>query len=468
MYTIPLADLGASKVLLKDIVIHDATESNQPALYVDSVQLVAAVQPPFTGAITYDANGNMLTKGEQCYEYNQANQLSKVKTCGSNQTVAEYIYGFDGIRLIKKNYLAGSLVNTVISWTKGFETKDIVGGSVETTNYYFANDEVVGMRKPDGTNRYFHNDHLGSTGIITNQSGIRVEGTDFGAWGETTNGGTESKYQYTGQENDAETGLNYMNARYYSPELKHFTQPDTLIQDVYDPQMLNRYSYARNNPLKYTDPSGNAIVIQNGRIVSTIAVLNSKPAAPKPQNYQQFVQSASRSTGNTQQNQQNRTTQNNNTGGNSGGGSNGNNNSNPAAAIVPLVVKSLISQNYANGYAFQYAVQEAAGFAKNTTGLGPEYGNRIPDGWQTVNEKQYLQECKAVQYVCMTSQLRDMFRYAGDKKAVLDLYIKDGGKVASTVYKSAADVGRQGGTVNVIKTTITVGAAGASAVFISQ
>lgn len=39
-----------------------------------------------------------------------------------------------------------------------------------------------------------------------------------------------------------------------------FTQPDSFIQDVFDPQMLNRYSYVRNNPLRYTDPSGHNIV----------------------------------------------------------------------------------------------------------------------------------------------------------------------------------------------------------------
>ena len=37
-----------------------------------------------------------------------------------------------------------------------------------------------------------------------------------------------------------------------------FTQPDTIWPDVYDPQSLNRYSYTRNNPLKYDDPSGHA------------------------------------------------------------------------------------------------------------------------------------------------------------------------------------------------------------------
>ncbi|HMS22823.1 MAG TPA: RHS repeat-associated core domain-containing protein, partial [Candidatus Levybacteria bacterium] len=51
----------------------------------------------------------------------------------------------------------------------------------------------------------------------------------------------------------------YYNARYYSSDMRRFTQPDDIIQDVYNPQSLNRYSYVLNNPLKYTDPSGHIV-----------------------------------------------------------------------------------------------------------------------------------------------------------------------------------------------------------------
>jgi hypothetical protein len=48
----------------------------------------------------------------------------------------------------------------------------------------------------------------------------------------------------------------YYNARYYDALIGRFAQPDTLIPNVYDPQYLNRYSYVRNNPVRYTDPDG--------------------------------------------------------------------------------------------------------------------------------------------------------------------------------------------------------------------
>ena len=51
-------------------------------------------------------------------------------------------------------------------------------------------------------------------------------------------------------------GLYFYNARYYDPTIGRFISADTLIQAPFDPQSLNRYSYVRNNPLRYVDPTG--------------------------------------------------------------------------------------------------------------------------------------------------------------------------------------------------------------------
>ena len=216
---------------------------------------------PVTAAITYiyDANGNMTTDGTRCFEYNDANQLKKVKTCANNQTIAEYLYDYNGKRLVKKEYENGTLKHTIYSPTDEYETKKLENGTTENTTYFKVNDEVVAKKNPDGTITYYHNDHLGSNSVLTNQSGQVVEKTSYEPYGEVKAGGTKSKWGYTGQEKDSETGLNYYDARYYDPHIHRFTQPDTLLPDVYDPQQLNRYAYTRNNPLKYTDPTGNAI-----------------------------------------------------------------------------------------------------------------------------------------------------------------------------------------------------------------
>jgi len=218
---------------------------------------------PAAAAINYiyDANGNMTSDGTRCFEYNDANQLKKVKTCANNQTIAEYLYDHTGKRIVKKEYENGTLKHTIYSPTDEYETKKLPDGTTQNTTYYKVNDEVVAKKNPDGSINYIHNDHLGSTSVLTNQSGQMVEKTTYEPYGEVKAGGTKSKFQYTGQEKDQETGLNYYDARYYDPHTHRFTQPDTLLPDIYDPQQLNRYAYVRNNPLKYTDPSGNFLVL---------------------------------------------------------------------------------------------------------------------------------------------------------------------------------------------------------------
>ncbi|NIP28326.1 MAG: RHS repeat-associated core domain-containing protein, partial [Phycisphaerae bacterium] len=55
-------------------------------------------------------------------------------------------------------------------------------------------------------------------------------------------------------------GLLDYNARYYNPLVGRFVAADTVVPDYQNPQKLNRYSYVRNNPLKYIDPTGHADV----------------------------------------------------------------------------------------------------------------------------------------------------------------------------------------------------------------
>lgn len=68
--------------------------------------------------------------------------------------------------------------------------------------------------------------------------------------------------QFTGKERDAETGLDYFVARYYGSNLGRFMTPDPqFVQSRMfgDPQSWNLYGYVRNNPLRFIDPTGEAI-----------------------------------------------------------------------------------------------------------------------------------------------------------------------------------------------------------------
>lgn len=116
-------------------------------------------------------------------------------------------------------------------------------------------------------NFYLHRDYQGSILAITNSVGIVVEKRAFDAWGNITkvqNGAGNSLTKltffdrgYTGHEHLQTVGLINMNARLYDPKLRRFIQPDNFIQDPTNTQNFNRYAYCVNNPLKYTDKSGN-------------------------------------------------------------------------------------------------------------------------------------------------------------------------------------------------------------------
>jgi RHS repeat-associated protein len=119
---------------------------------------------------------------------------------------------------------------------------------------------------------YYHGDHLSSAQLITEgktrgkHAGITylkgdvIQRFEYAAYGRENfalNPNLSWDPAFTGQKYDIETGLYYYRARYYNPLLGRFIQADTIVQNTYDPQSWNRYAYVRNNPLKYTDPTGN-------------------------------------------------------------------------------------------------------------------------------------------------------------------------------------------------------------------
>ncbi len=128
------------------------------------------------------------------------------------------------------------------------------------TKHIFAGSQRVASKKITDTGtdtNYYHTDHLGSSTVITNASGNKVQETYYYPFGETrVSTGNATNYKYTGQEEDPETGLYYYGARYYDPIIGRFISADTIVPNFADPQSLNRYSYVENNPLRYIDPTG--------------------------------------------------------------------------------------------------------------------------------------------------------------------------------------------------------------------
>lgn len=129
---------------------------------------------------------------------------------------------------------------------------------------------------------YLHRDYQGSIVAITNDAGAIVEKRQFDAWGAVVkvqdgagnilNGLTILDRGYTGHEHLQSVGLIHMNGRLYDPKLHRFLQPDNYVQDPGNTQNYNRYGYVLNNPLKYTDPSGEFKINWND-IIAGVAIV---------------------------------------------------------------------------------------------------------------------------------------------------------------------------------------------------
>jgi len=115
---------------------------------------------------------------------------------------------------------------------------------------------------------YVNKDNLGSITSITNKNGILLESLSYDPWGRRRNPDNWNDFNvtsslfdrgFTGHEHLDQFRLINMNGRMYDPFLARFLSPDPFVQQPDNSQNYNRYSYAWNNPLKYTDPSGEFI-----------------------------------------------------------------------------------------------------------------------------------------------------------------------------------------------------------------
>ena len=212
-------------------------------------------------SFSYDGNGNMISffKGgiQWTYIYDSENRLVEVKK--DSQTQAKFEYDGDGGRTKKITY-------TYPGGTPTTETARYVGSLYEVsetqaTNHIFLGDTRIGSIT-NGLLKYYHADHLGGTNLVSDGQGAVkqiVEYDPYGSFARNTITGTADEqawHLFTSKQFDDEAGLYYYGARYYNPVLGRFITADPTVQRPGDPQDLNRYAYARNNPVTLVDPTG--------------------------------------------------------------------------------------------------------------------------------------------------------------------------------------------------------------------
>ncbi|MDE0451524.1 MAG: Ig-like domain-containing protein [Gammaproteobacteria bacterium] len=213
--------------------------------------------------------------------------VGESKTADTPAARDSFRYGPDGARYFKKSEWtvgsgAAATLKTSRKYYAGAYEKTVTAGG-ETVERTRIGDSVVHVRTtpasmmasaPPPVFEYVHRDHLGSVEAVTDQAGNELIVLAHDPYGE------RRKKDWTGQLADTEiesllsahgervsrgftrhehldrTGLIHMNGRMYDPRLGRFLSPDPIVGDPTSSRSWNLYSYVRNNPFSYVDPTG--------------------------------------------------------------------------------------------------------------------------------------------------------------------------------------------------------------------
>jgi RHS repeat-associated protein len=209
--------------------------------------------------LTYDSAGDVVS--DQLGNSFTYNAEGKIVSAGGGS----YSYDGGGNRVIKTNSSG-----TTLYWPSS------VNGIVDESNssatswgrQIFLGKLRIWSEDTTGSGRYLLQDHLGSTRVTIGSNGSTEDDLDYRAFGDVVAnyGGSPSDdhYVFTGYESDAsDSSTDYAQFRNLGMEMGRFTRPDPYdgSYDQTNPQSFNRYSYALNNPLVFTDPSGQSVTV---------------------------------------------------------------------------------------------------------------------------------------------------------------------------------------------------------------
>lgn len=139
-----------------------------------------------------------------------------------------------------------------------FELFRDAGGTIRTRDFYhFGPYQVASSSALPGETgyRFYVSDHLGTPRVVTSAAGTVLATYAYRPFGEEITAPLSGPH-FCAMEKDASSGNHYDHARYFRSVRARFLSPDVLSGTPEDPASWNRYTYARNNPLKYVDPDG--------------------------------------------------------------------------------------------------------------------------------------------------------------------------------------------------------------------
>jgi RHS repeat-associated protein len=235
---------------------YPAAGSPQP----HAVSTARATGPSGSSATSYgyDADGDTTAitapDNTQTLDWNDAGQLSSVtSTGGPDPGTTSYVYDADG------NLLLQSDPGSVTLYLPDEQlVEDTATGAVTGTRYYTIGGVTVAARTSAGDVQYLAGDQQGTSDIAIDSSTLAVTRRYYDPYGNPVGPAPASwpgDKGFVGGTTDPGTGLVNLGAREYNSATGSFINPDSLISP-YDPQDLNAYAYAGDNPSTDSDPTG--------------------------------------------------------------------------------------------------------------------------------------------------------------------------------------------------------------------
>jgi len=199
----------------------------------------------------YDVQGNLNNKNGKVFNFDFGNRLRGVNG------VASYVYDAAGRRV--RDITTGSKHSLYAQDGRLMYTSDNRLGV--STQYVYLGGSLVAFREAAGTvitPKYQHTDALGSPIAVTGANKAILERSEYEPYGQVVNATVKDGPGFTGHVLDAATGMNYMQQRYYDPQIGRFLSVDPVTAYSSPVGAFNRYRYANSNPYKFFDPDGRA------------------------------------------------------------------------------------------------------------------------------------------------------------------------------------------------------------------
>lgn len=229
----------------------------------------------------YDEFGNTVGRpgptGRQTLSWDQQNKLASVQ---SPEGRTEFVYDADGNQLLRKDPDAATLYLPTEELRYDNASKKVTG-----TRYYKFNDVQVAMRIGGADPVYSVQDPHSTATVAVGSAGFSLSRREFDPYGKQIGAGEgewPDDHGFLNAPVNPGTGLMDVGARKYDPQLGRFLSVDPKM-DTENPQQLNAYTYANDNPVTYSDPSGEffnpGLII--GLLFTRLKSLGVAPGQPK-------------------------------------------------------------------------------------------------------------------------------------------------------------------------------------------